>query len=227
MQRGCLTLSALLAFGVAATTVQTAAAHPPEGEVAIAHNAANQLVVLNGVESPASIRRSIFAGVPGYAVSTIGFENIPFDEPDDDAYVLSALSNISVRLVSVDAGAAIYDNLNVLGAGQSMQMGPPFFDYHPIFSITSLASQPGQVFSFTLIAHDTSGTYTDSDPFTITLTPACVGDANLSGTISVQDIFDFLAAYFQGSPTADVNGVGGVTIQDIFDFLAAYFSPCP
>jgi hypothetical protein len=42
----------------------------------------------------------------------------------------------------------------------------------------------------------------------------------------VQDIFDFLAAYFSNGPGADFNGSGAVSVQDIFDFLAAYFAGC-
>jgi hypothetical protein len=56
---------------------------------------------------------------------------------------------------------------------------------------------------------------------------ACPADFNHVGGVTVQDIFDFLAAYFAGLPTADFNGVGGVTVQDIFDFLGAYFTGCP
>ncbi|MCC6322776.1 MAG: hypothetical protein IT438_15220 [Phycisphaerales bacterium] len=55
----------------------------------------------------------------------------------------------------------------------------------------------------------------------------CPGDFNRSGGVSVQDIFDFLAAYFSGDPCADVNKSGAVSVQDIFDFLSAYFAPCP
>jgi hypothetical protein len=63
--------------------------------------------------------------------------------------------------------------------------------------------------------------------FTPTPDPCfCPGDFNQNGTVSVQDIFDFLAAYFSGNPAADVNNSGGVTVQDIFDFLAFYFTPC-
>jgi hypothetical protein len=39
----------------------------------------------------------------------------------------------------------------------------------------------------------------DSNPATLT-TPICGADFNMSGIISVQDIFDFLAAYFAGCP---------------------------
>ncbi|MFN7020091.1 MAG: hypothetical protein ACK4WH_02025 [Phycisphaerales bacterium] len=62
-----------------------------------------------------------------------------------------------------------------------------------------------------------------------------IADFNGSGAVTVQDIFDFLTAYFNrcGSPeipapacgrSADVNDSGGITVQDIFDFLAAYFN---
>ena len=54
----------------------------------------------------------------------------------------------------------------------------------------------------------------------------CAADFNNSGAVTVQDIFDFLNAYFGNSPAADVNGQGGVTVQDIFDFLNVYFTGC-
>ncbi|MFN7020870.1 MAG: immunoglobulin domain-containing protein [Phycisphaerales bacterium] len=64
---------------------------------------------------------------------------------------------------------------------------------------------------------------TTSDPAALSV---CVGDFNCSDIISVQDIFDFLNAYFAGSPSGDVNGSGTSTVQDIFDFLNAYFAGC-
>jgi hypothetical protein len=54
----------------------------------------------------------------------------------------------------------------------------------------------------------------------------CRANFNQVGGVTVQDIFDFLAAYFSNAATADINGVGGVTVQDIFDFLALYFAGC-
>jgi hypothetical protein len=58
-------------------------------------------------------------------------------------------------------------------------------------------------------------------------TTCCPANFNLLSGVTVQDIFDFLNAYFSASPAADFNGVGGVTVQDIFDFLSAYFVGCP
>ncbi len=60
------------------------------------------------------------------------------------------------------------------------------------------------------------------------LTPGvCPADFNASGTVNVQDIFDFLAAWFANSPSADFNTQNGLGVQDIFDFLAAWFAGCP
>jgi len=56
------------------------------------------------------------------------------------------------------------------------------------------------------------------DPF-----PFSSGDINGSDTFSVQDIFDFLTAYFADAPSADFNISGEISVQDIFDFLGEYF----
>lgn len=49
-------------------------------------------------------------------------------------------------------------------------------------------------------------------------------DFNCDLVLSVQDIFEFLAAWFAGAPEADVNGADGVGAQDIFDFLMFWFT---
>ncbi len=59
-----------------------------------------------------------------------------------------------------------------------------------------------------------------------TISPCCKADYNKSAGITVQDIFDFLAGWFAGSPNADMtnNGAGTPTTQSIFDFLSAWFA---
>jgi|GEM_PF-2835049 len=55
----------------------------------------------------------------------------------------------------------------------------------------------------------------------------CAADFNNSGgQPTVQDIFDYLTAYFSNSAQADFNDSGAISVQDIFDFLTAYFSGC-
>ncbi|MCC6320499.1 MAG: hypothetical protein IT438_03565 [Phycisphaerales bacterium] len=84
-----------------------------------------------------------------------------------------------------------------------------------------------------------AGNGTACTPFSTTV-PCCRGNFNKSapgpgapGGVSVQDIFDFLSAYFSSDPCANANdstpGPGapnGVSVQDIFDFLSAYFGGC-
>jgi hypothetical protein len=55
---------------------------------------------------------------------------------------------------------------------------------------------------------------------------ACAPDYDHSGTLSVQDIFDFLNGWFAGAAQADFNHSGGLEVQDIFDFLNAWFGGC-
>lgn len=54
----------------------------------------------------------------------------------------------------------------------------------------------------------------------------CRADVNNSGTLSVQDVFDFLAMYFVAVPEADFNRSGQISVQDVFEFLAAWFIGC-
>ncbi len=73
-----------------------------------------------------------------------------------------------------------------------------------------------------------SGTpnYLDIGAFEFTGAHDCLADFNHSGTLSAQDIFDFLSAWFAQSPAADFNHSGSLTSQDIFDFLTAWFAGC-
>jgi subtilisin family serine protease len=54
----------------------------------------------------------------------------------------------------------------------------------------------------------------------------CPPDFNASGGLEVQDIFDFLNAWFAGDFRANYNGQDGLTVQDIFDFLNGWFAGC-
>jgi hypothetical protein len=57
--------------------------------------------------------------------------------------------------------------------------------------------------------------------------PCCHADFNKSLTLEVQDIFDFLNAWFAGSRfaiTAGDGATGALAVQNIFDFLNAWFA---
>lgn len=56
-------------------------------------------------------------------------------------------------------------------------------------------------------------------------TPCCIADFNQVGGRSVQDVFDFLVAYFNADAAADSNGDQAIGVGDIFAYLVAYFGP--
>jgi hypothetical protein len=62
-----------------------------------------------------------------------------------------------------------------------------------------------------------------SEAATLTI---CIADFNCVGGVGLQDLFDYLRAWFAQDPTADVNGYGSVSLQDLFDFLGAWFAGC-
>lgn len=70
------------------------------------------------------------------------------------------------------------------------------------------------------------GSGTTCGPSTANPTTCCTANFNQQSGVTVQDIFDYLAAWFAGSSAADFNGLGGVSVQDIFDYLAAWFVGC-
>jgi len=55
----------------------------------------------------------------------------------------------------------------------------------------------------------------------------CPADANHDGSVTTQDIFDFLNLWYASDPAADFNGDSAITTQDIFDFLNEWFAATP
>lgn len=55
----------------------------------------------------------------------------------------------------------------------------------------------------------------------------CPANFNGVGDAGVQDVFDFLTAWFSSQPEADINFDSTIGVQDIFDFLSHWFAACP
>ncbi len=62
--------------------------------------------------------------------------------------------------------------------------------------------------------------------FPFELYARCAADYNQSGTVTVQDLFDFLSEYFAEAPATDVDGSGALGVQDVFTFLERWFTGC-
>ncbi len=86
-------------------------------------------------------------------------------------------------------------------------------------SCTSPGSGIGALFVSASAACNSTGANT---------TPCCYADFNKANSVTVQDIFDFLGAWFAGSPYCHLGGDGTAApvVQDIFNFLSAWFSGC-
>jgi hypothetical protein len=54
----------------------------------------------------------------------------------------------------------------------------------------------------------------------------CMADFNGDGILTIQDVFDFLNAWFAGDPRANFDGMNGLQVADIFDFQNAWFAGC-
>jgi len=80
--------------------------------------------------------------------------------------------------------------------------------------------QPGYFYGFSFWHIGIDNVKVEQIPASI-----CQCDWNSTDGLTVQDIFDFLASYFNNN--GDFNSNDGTTIQDIFDFLNCYFSGCP
>lgn len=57
-------------------------------------------------------------------------------------------------------------------------------------------------------------------------TPCCHADFNKQAGVTIQDVFDFLTAWFAGDSFANIsnNGVGTPTVQSVFDYLTVWFA---
>ena len=89
-------------------------------------------------------------------------------------------------------------------------------------SLTIGAAQVGDAGVYDCVATNNCGAAT-SGPAQLVVCPA---DFNCADGLSVQDIFDFLGAWFAGEPRAEFNGDGHLNANDIFSFLGAWFGGC-
>jgi hypothetical protein len=59
-------------------------------------------------------------------------------------------------------------------------------------------------------------------------TPCCKADFDQSGALTIDDLFVFLAAWFNNNPQAAITSNGGaVAIDDIFVYINTFFGGCP
>ena len=153
----------------------------------------------------------------------------------NDIYVAGGAGLPIGNIVVTHPVGSSFDTLNIglstAGQAATMQLDVRYPTVVPESLPESLPSSSFQFdpnLSSLLVVRSTLQDFYQFDLGTLrpALSPFCPPDFNLSGSLSVQDLFDFLAAYFANQPLADFNGSGASTVQDIFDYLAAYFAGC-
>jgi hypothetical protein len=155
---------------------------------------------------------------PAYTISNLGFHDVAYHsgEPYSGTDWTGVVNPTSIDFATQTA--AQNPNANAIR-------------WSTTYNFRFRANQPPTTGNVTLGLFKTGTPATvDATGLLVPSIPAvlCPADFNHSGgSPTVQDIFDFLAAYFANDPAADFNGVGGLSVQDIFDFLAAYFTACP
>lgn len=116
------------------------------------------------------------------------------------------------RTTPIPTGGAAPDLMQSFGSGPGW-LNVSDNGQHIIFIGNLVATVPPRP--------NTAGTVNGA--FLITICPA---DINGSGAVTVQDVFDFLALFFDNDAVADFNRSGGVSVQDVFDFVGAFFAGC-
>jgi len=157
----------------------------------------------------------------------VGCNNGPGAQIGNDLwyrYTTSGAGRFTARTCgsAFDTKLAIYSNTCPTIADTALACNDDAFGLCPSSGLHSSASAFGTANTSYLIRVGGFSSFSGSGVVTV----YCAADINFSGTVSVQDIFDFLSLYFANNPAADLNGSGAISVQDIFDFLAGYFVGC-
>lgn len=138
--------------------------------------------------------------------------------------------NIIAEAADVTAGTVLFDAIP-LAFGQTgffQVIGTTGFACAKIpISLGSHNIQGSRPLGIYVYGFDTDDSYGYPGGFSRSVTwsstlgsPVCRADFDNSGALGVQDMFDFLAAYFSGDPRRLPNASAAIGVQDIFDFLA-------
>ena len=156
--------------------------------------------------SATSVSASLSPSGGGVGTSTYQWE---IADPNVPGGWRSIVSGVNLMPTPALPGAFVAGNVT----SATLSIGPLYPTGSPV---------PPQSIMVRCTASNACGTAV-SRPVRLT---ACAADVNCGGGVSVQDVFDFVAAWFTNDPRSDFNGVNGITVQDIFDFLAAWFAGC-
>src|SRR5262249_39581036 len=134
------------------------------------------------------------------------------------------------EFIDADPGVQIVTS-HVWTPGETLEFGPPVFDFHLVFNIPGGGF--GETFAIHFQVHDLSGIYTDSDLATVLFTPVantclCRGDLDADHAPTGLDLQPFIECLLNspGGPIeaacscADMDADGAMDGADIDLFVA-------
>ena len=145
--------------------------------------------------------------------------------PSDPLFDHYTVSNVR-WFVRSTAHAYIGDGTYILGGEVALleQMSLSLSrngDVPRAFDSGLVAAGPGPAFPVIRVRLEIPNQACWNTELTVNATPL-MGDWNGDGSLTVQDIFDFVGAWFGGD--GDMNDDGANTVQDVFEFVNAWFS---
>lgn len=172
-----------------------------------------------------------------------GFLAEPQDTTDDQSYPLANGTSVSIEITAIDPGLTLSVNGNRLAAaGARAKLGTmPTLHVHPSWQLLT-SEPPGQEIhlSYRLIADNGYGasevvTHTivsvepEPTPTPTPEVPACAGDCDASGDVTVDEIQKAVsAALGQQAPcdAVDTDGSGTVTVDEIITAVTNALEGC-
>lgn len=162
-----------------------------------------------------------FLYTPGVGVSDLGPSG-----PGVDHGSMSAL-NARGEFTSTEHDPVTYASIAVIKVeGQPLRRVQDLIDpNHERIEVSSVSpiNGAGQF----AVGGTVPGGGFDPVAFLVSPEPRCAADFNGDGALGVQDVFDYLGAYFAAASTAEMDGAPGLGVNDLFAFLASYFAGCP
>ena len=174
--------SIVVLAGIAASAVTAAIARAQHSDFVVARDAFNKLAVESPDSSLLNGQRAIIVELVDagplagyYASNQPGWESIEADEPDEGLFMLAAGHRIALRRVSWDAGFEMFETsfspiLSADGSNYEFpHVTPGEFHEDLFFAMSDATFIAGDEVTGQFRLVDLSGTYSDSDPFTLRL----------------------------------------------------------
>jgi hypothetical protein len=143
-----------------------------ETAILVGRSSAAQIVVDSDFPQPLELPPSIFPSISGYVTTFLGIHSTILDDPTNDFFQLSTAANLQFILLAKDPGMEVWNDTGsaFMNVGQTFSIGTAPFDTHPLWNLVT--GTVGNAYSLTLKLHDLNGVYSDSNPFTLSFTPA-------------------------------------------------------